>query len=193
MNIPNNKLTGKVSFDEVVSSWLKDEWYYSFYDSMRSRETEDLVLRADLNDESENQKRYDLLYANRHPILDHVPKETTWYATEITQGDIPNLLLIQTTWCKHVSNGTCRLSDAINDFDNNLKKIGSENADKITGVYATLAQKTHQETAIIFTAADTASPWTAVEGNHRLIALGASLMKGDIASYKAYVGIFPNE
>lgn len=83
-----------ISKDQVVSEFLRAEWYKEQYDSDRSSYSA-IVLNPDFLNPIENAKRHELLWRFRWPLLQQLPTDIIWYAAEINDIDFSKLLIIR--------------------------------------------------------------------------------------------------
>ncbi|MDB4984750.1 MAG: hypothetical protein JWM20_929 [Patescibacteria group bacterium] len=190
----DNESWQEVRFDEVVASWLRDEWHYACYDKMRTDENNAIVNEPDLSDLAHNEIRHELLAFNRHPILDHLPTGMKWHSGTFTEKSARECNLISTTWCKVLSGGSLKLVDAVEHFHHTSQKINPGDKEKIISIKSAMAGKDPEDTVLVFVGESFEGPFTAIEGNHRLVAtaLACKESKSNLHFKKSYFGIFPN-
>ncbi len=180
------KLKSEVSFNEVVWSWLADEWHYNFYSKDRNEFSNAIIEHPDFSNETENKTRYDLLFRNRHNMLDKIPSDTIWYSVDFTNEDIDRIFLIPATWCLKITHGSYRLVDAVNNTHKGERDITGEAVKRIQEI-----SHTHPDSIpgkFVFIASSLTSPFTTIEGNHRIIAFGLTGYKTNFLK-DAYLGI----
>jgi len=169
MSWTNKKLKKRISFEEVVATWLKGEWYYSFYDKHRKSVSGKIINNPDLFSVKENQVRLELLKANRGDIVNRLPDKIKWYLVDFRKEDINRTFLIPMAngWVSRVTKGSCKLVDSLNK-DNWLPESRDhhEHIEKIES----LCTKKIINDKLVFITSDVSSSFTCIEGNHRLIA-----------------------
>ncbi|NYP61340.1 hypothetical protein, partial [Escherichia coli] len=122
----------QITFDEVVSSWLKDEWHYDVYSDLRKdRRIRNLVLNPNLLCEDDNKERLRILSRDRKSIINKIPDDTAWYVTSLNSRLMSNLYLIHTDWCKNITHKTYKLKDT--DYKE-LKKVDPVHLRRITAI-----------------------------------------------------------
>ncbi len=182
----------EVSFNEVIASWLKDEWHYPFYDDKRNIVPERIIISPDLLNLGENKIRYDLLSANRIPILKNLPEDIRWFAVPFIKHDIERAFLITTSWCREISTGTFALKDALDNLHKKLYKINDITIECMESIKESATVEKISNTKLIFVASHLEGNMTVIEGNHRLIAMTSKALeidKVDPIFNKVYVGI----
>ena len=184
----------EVSYNEVVASWLKGEWHYSCFDARRYDVEDRIIREPDLSNPKENALRLELLTSNRHSILDKLSEDIKWYSISYSHDDIDRTYLISPTkWCAQFSGGSFALKDAACDLEKKLPNMSPPDAEKIRQIYDSMNSEKIQSQKLIFVASSDTSPFTVIEGNHRLIAMlnKAQELAIDPIMYKAYLGISP--
>ncbi len=179
MNYPNKKLLAKKSFNEVVATWLKDEWSNRYCRNHSSPENERIVLNPDLDNEDENQRRKAIMVAERADAINWLPSDTEWYSVDFTLEDIDRTFLIPIfDWPQDMTNDTYRLRDAVVNQETNYLKNPDykKDYDKVKDIGLNLNDGSISEKIILIASSPT-SPFTVLEGNHRLIAIVLKALK----------------
>jgi hypothetical protein len=162
----------RLSEDEVISEFLKNEFYEREYDGMRSRLLQ-LVYSPDLDDERENTLRRALLFRRRGRLWRELPPDTEWWEIDLTADDLDRVRAFPRAHWLRLSKGSFYMSDVVEK----LKKLAADNDDRPyvqkIRILKEKLQRPVQETAVLLIGVNDESPLTIIEGNHRV---AASLM-----------------
>lgn len=190
MIFPKKKTFKKLTIHDVIASWLRDEWHYRMYDKKHTPEIEKIVLTPNTEHEKENELRRKLLSLKRGKMLDQIPKDTTWYLAELTQEDFNRSFLINTTWCRDLTNNSCKITELIKNIDRNLQDKENEHIEKIKGIKQKATLESISNTTLILIGPDLNSAFTVIEGNHRIIGILSTLKElGSHIPIKIILGI----
>ena len=159
----------RLSEDEVIAEFLKNEFYEREYDGMRGRLLQ-LVYSPDLEDERENTLRRALLYRRRGRMWRELPLDTEWWEVEITADDLDRVRAFPRAHWLRLSKGSFYMSDVVE----RLKKLSDDHDERPfvqkIRILKEKLQRPVQETAIVLIGTDDDSPLTIIEGNHRVAA-----------------------
>ncbi len=76
----------RVSEDEIISEFLRAEFYQKEFDKDR-RQFEQIVYHPNLENEAENSLRRALLYRRRATMWRELPPNTKWYEVDFCPED----------------------------------------------------------------------------------------------------------
>jgi len=159
----------RVNEDEVISEFLKNEFYEREYDGIRGRLLQ-LVYSPDLDNDRENTLRRALLFRRRGRMWRELPSDTEWWEIELTREDLDRLRAFPRSHWLRLSKGTFYMTDVVEK----LKKLSEDNdgrpfVQKIRILNEKL-QRPVPETAVVLIAQNEKGPLTIIEGNHRMAA-----------------------
>src|SRR5205807_9854787 len=80
----------RVTEDEVISEFLKSEFYQPEFDRYREQFRE-IVAHPDLSSARENELRRALLYRRRGRLWRELPVDTEWWQVELRADDLPRI------------------------------------------------------------------------------------------------------
>ena len=159
-----------VTVHAVHLAFARAEWHKLPGATLAERH---LIDSADLTNDAENERRRQLLYDRRAPLLQRVPADTTWYEVRHLQaGHLGELLVI----------GRCGW-DAGADC-NELSNVAKRRP-------LVLTTQPSQWNEPIFWGHSRTGPFTILEGNNRLVAYAATSTPPMIM-VPVYVGLSPS-
>ena len=161
-------LKRRITEAEVISEFLKNEFYQKEYDRDRE-EFESMVLDPDLADESQNAIRRALLYRRRGHMWRELPKDTVWYEAQVDSEDLKRIRVFPRAHWRRISNGSFLLSEIV-------KRIRESAIGKADPAFSKIQllryrlQRDSVSSAVLLIGVDEEQPFTILEGNHRLAA-----------------------
>ena len=161
-------LKHRVTEAEVISEFLKNEFYQKEYDKDR-KEYEPIVFNPDLTDDAQNVVRRALLYRRRGHMLREIPNDTTWHEVTIDAEDLKRIRVFPRAHWRKISDGSFLLSEIVRRISESA--IGKTDPAflKIQQLrYRLQSQPLHSTVMLIGVEEDL--PLTILEGNHRLAA-----------------------
>jgi hypothetical protein len=161
-------LNRRITEVEVVSEFLKNEFYQREYDRDRE-EFEHIVLDPDLTDETQNAVRRALLYRRRGHMWRELPKDTLWYECEISEEDLKRIRVFPRAHWRRISNGSFLLSEIVKRIRESAISRSEPALAKIHLLRYRL-QRDSLNSAVLLIGVDAEQPLTILEGNHRLAA-----------------------
>jgi hypothetical protein len=163
------KILRRVTEAEVISEFLKNEFYQQEYD--RDREQfEQMVLDPDVTNEMQNAIRRALLFRRRGHMWRELPADTHWWEVEIESQDLPNIRVFPRAHWRKISNGSFVLGDIVQRIrDMPVNGHYLPVISKIQLIRYRLQRETIQS-AVVLIGMDEKRPVTILEGNHRFTA-----------------------
>lgn len=161
-------LKRRITEAEVISEFLKNEFYQKEYDRDRE-EFESIVLDPDLTDETQNAIRRALLYRRRGHMWRELPKDTVWYEAEVDSEDLRRIRVFPRAHWRRISNGSFLLSEIVKRIRESAIGKGDPAFSKIQLLRYRL-QRDSVNSAVLLIGVDEEQPFTILEGNHRLAA-----------------------
>lgn len=183
-------LMNQVAFDEVVYSWLRDEWDGPKYDFLRDDVNLDLIFNPDLTNEIDNKNRYGLLFSIRRYLLSTIPSDTIWYSGEILNKDMKKIRHLGCFEWFEFTSKTFKIEESIKSVDSG-HELDDGRVKKICEIISSAETPTLIGSAILV-GKNFDSIFTILEGNHRLVAgffHGRNKDPDTLISGKAYFGI----
>ena len=184
---PTKKLGERKTFDEIIHSWLKDEWYLSNYNQVRQITPSEFINNPNFSNTEENKVRLELLRSIRSPMVDPLPKDTEWYVTDLKKGDIKRIYIVPSSDWLSLTSNSYSILEAVKNIDSNL-----DHASKIREIKTNLNEGSLSKN-LILVASSPESPFTIIEGNHRAVALLSKAIDSKIEPIveKIFLGISP--
>lgn len=185
---PIKKLGKQKTFDEIVHSWLKDEWYLPHYNQIRQNISSKLIANPDFSDTNENRIRLELLRCVRQPMIDPIPSDTQWYVIDFNKEDLNRTFIVPSDDWFPMTNNSYRILEAIKNVGGNLN-----HADRVRKIMDSVVGENVSKN-LILVASSPESPFTVIEGNHRVVAFVSKALNNsetDIIIEEIFLGISP--
>lgn len=165
----------RVTETEVIAEFLRNEFYKAEFHHDRRR-FERLVFEADLANEAENALRRALLFRLRGHMWRELPAGTQWWEVEVEESDLNLIRVFPRAQWRQVAQDDYLLRGIVERIRG--QQYPSNVRDFIDKVQA-LSQRLRIEpisSCVLLIGRDEHSPFTILEGNHRLT---AALLAGD--------------
>ena len=181
----------RVSEDEVLSEFLKNEFYEKQYDPYRAKVGR-LVYSPDLTSSRENALRKALLFHRRGQMWRELPADTEWWEVELSPEDLARIRIFPRSHWWRIAKGSFSLTEVV-------ERLRSRIDDgKMNGFFTKIRAITQRLAAgatfpsVLLIGVDENSPLTIIEGNHRVAA--AMLVSPDLAlsRYRFLCGFSPH-
>lgn len=159
----------RVTEAEVIAEFLKNEFYQEEFHQDRER-FEELVLGAQVGDETANALRRALLFRRRGHMWRELPPDTQWWEVEIEPRDLQRLRVFPRAQWRKVADGSFLLKDIVRRIK--AATFHGRSRDFIAKVQAlSYRLRDHEDnSAVLLIGIDDERPVTVLEGNHRLAA-----------------------
>lgn len=187
-NWPTKKLGKQKTFDEIVHSWLKDEWYLPHYNQIRQNTPSRIIENPNFSDPNENKTRLELLRCVRQPMIDLIPSDTQWYVTDFNRGDLNRTFIVPSSDWLPITNNSYSVSEAVKNVGSNL-----DHADRIRKI-KDCANGENVSKNLILVASSPESLFTVIEGNHRVVAFVSEVLNNtetNMIVEEIFLGISP--
>ncbi len=159
----------RITEAEVISEFLKGEFFHAEYDSDRAQFAE-IVNNPDLTNEAENTLRQALLFRRRDTMWWELPDDRQWWEVDFSSEDIDKVSVFPRAHWRKIANGDFKATHVAAKVRERLnRKDNSEFSRKMEAVCAQLGSDDSGK-MIIFLGLDENRPVTLLEGNHRFIA-----------------------
>ncbi len=160
----------RVSEDEVISEFLKSEFYQPEFDRYREQFRE-IVTHPDLSNPAENELRRALLYRRRGRMWRELPVDTEWWQVELRTSDLARIRVFPRNHWRKLANGNFYLTEMV---DHIRARVGSHPSDtfvaKLRSLSDELASAPEHDSSVLLIGLDEEGPLTIIEGNHRMAA-----------------------
>ena len=159
-----------VKEDEVISEFLKSEFYQPEFDRYREQFRQ-IVTHPDLSSARENELRRALLYRRRGRLWRELPADTEWWQVELRTSDLPRIRVFPRNHWRKLASGNFYLTEMV---DHIRARVGSHPSDafvaKLRSLSDELASAPEHDSSVLLIGLDEESPLTIIEGNHRMAA-----------------------
>jgi hypothetical protein len=159
----------RVTEAEVIAEFLKNEFYQEEFHEDREQ-FEQLVLGAQITDETANALRRALLFRRRGHMWRELPSDTQWWEVQIEPADLERVSVFPRAQWRRMANGSFLLKDIVRRIKS--KPFRGRTRDFIAKIQAlSYYLRTHDDkSAVLLIGVDDENPVTVLEGNHRLAA-----------------------
>lgn len=185
------KKLSRITESEVISEFLKAEFYQPEYDHDRSQ-FENLVYEPNLGDPREDALRRALLFRRRGHMWRELPLDTQWWEMEFKPEEAERVKVFpRAQWRAPAQGNFAALNVAEQIRKDMLSSQPGPLALKIKAM-ATLLQQNGPKSTVMLIGVNEKDPVTLLEGNHRFIAslmLPRELMLGRL---RIVCGFSPN-
>lgn len=155
---------------EVMGEFLRNEFYQNEYHHDR-HQFEHLVMEPDYSNAAENALRRALLFRRRGHMWRELPADTKWYEVELEQKDVEMVHVFPRAQWRKLSHGSFCITEIVKSVRNGgHKNAGHAVIAKIQQLRYRLQANEHAHGAVLLIGMDESSPFTVLEGNHRLTA-----------------------
>jgi len=181
----------RITEAEVIAEFLKNEFYQEEFHHDRGN-YEQLVLEANVTNDTENALRRALLFRRRGHMWRELPADTQWWEVEIEVSDLDLVRVFPRAQWRRVANGSFLIRDIVERI--RTKQFSGRTRDFISKVQA-LSYRIRSDkdnSSIILIGIDEANPFTILEGNHRLTAALLATQGVLEHSFRILCGFSPN-
>lgn len=159
----------EVSEAEVISEFLRAEFFHPEYDRDRDR-FEHLVYEPDLDQPAENALRKALLFRRRGHMWRELPSDTHWSELELKPEEFDSVNVFPRAQWRSPAHGNFAASNVAQQIRRDmLSEKPSPLAVKVKSLTA-LLQLQGSKSTVLLIGLDELRPLTLLEGNHRFIA-----------------------
>jgi O-antigen/teichoic acid export membrane protein len=188
--IGNMSRIRRVSKEEIIAEFLKNEFYEKQYDSYREK-LGHLVYRPNLASEQENELRRALLDCRRGKLWRELPADTEWWEVELSPEDLGRIRVFPRSQWLRVARGSFNLFEVV---DRLRGRINSGKSSGFISKIRSLSEHLPESatpSSVLLIGTDQNSPLTIIEGNHRVAA--AMLVSTDLAlaRFRFFCGFSP--
>ncbi len=185
------RLLRPVSEEEIVSEFLRGEFYHPEFDPYR-RDFNHLVERPDLDHPHENFIRRALLFRRRGRLWRELPADTEWWEIELTPGDLTRLRSFPRNEWKRFTGGAFSLTEMVGRIQADVARGHQSRLLKKLGEIANGLRGNDVPDAVLLIGIDDRHPLTIIEGNHRMAAALLTMPESAHRRFRFYCGFSPN-
>ena len=180
----------RVSKEEVIAEFLKNEFYEKQYDGYRDK-LGHLVYQPNLTSEQENELRRALLDRRRGKLWRELPADTDWWQVELSPEDLGRIRVFPRSQWLRVAKGSFNLFEVVELLRG---RITSGKSGGFISKIRALSQHLPESvtpSSVLLIGIDQNGPLTIIEGNHRVAA--AMLVSPDLAlsRFRFFCGFSP--
>jgi len=180
----------RVSKEEVIAEFLKNEFYEKQYDGYRDK-LGHLVYQPNLTSEQENELRRALLDRRRGKLWRELPADTDWWQVELSPEDLGRIRVFPRSQWLRVAKGSFNLFEVVELLRG---RIASGKSGGFISKIRALSQHLPESvtpSSVLLIGIDQNGPLTIIEGNHRVAA--AMLVSPDLAlsRFRFFCGFSP--
>jgi len=160
----------RVTEPDAIAEFLKNEFYRDEFHHDRDH-FEQLVMHADIANASENALRRALLFRRRGHMWRELPADTQWWEVCIEPADLKLLRVFPRAQWRRIASGDFLLESIVERI--RQQKFSGRTRSFISKVQALsyqLRSGDDARTCVLLIGVDETSPFTILEGNHRLTA-----------------------
>jgi hypothetical protein len=159
----------RIGEEEVISEFLKAEFYQVEYDRDRAR-FETVVYDPNLSDANENALRHALLFRRRGTMWRELPADTQWWEMDFQPEESQAVNVFPRAQWRNVAKGDFKAVHVAERLRTQFNsRSPSPLALKIQALHA-LLQYDGPRTTVLLIGIDELHPVTLLEGNHRFVA-----------------------
>src|SRR5262245_45641086 len=163
------KRLARISENEVISEFLKGEFYHREYDRDRPQ-FEPLVLDPRLDDEAENALRRALLFRRRATMWRELPTDTQWWEIELDPLDLERINVFPRAQWRSIAQGNFRALHVAELIRRHFDPARPNDLSAKIHALRTLMRMEGPRFTILLIGMDEERPATVLEGNHRFVA-----------------------
>jgi hypothetical protein len=159
----------QVTEAEVISDFLRAEFYHPEYDRDRAR-FEGLVYEPDVRDAGQNALRRALLFRRRGHMWRELPPDTQWWELEFKPEEVRQVNVFPRAQWRTPARGNFA---AVHVAEQIRRDMGSPNPSALSlriKVISSLMERGGSRSTVLLIGLDEHHPVTLLEGNHRFIA-----------------------
>lgn len=182
--------TRSVSEDEVISEFLKSDFYNPDFEDYREA-LSTLVKQPDLSNPVENAKRRALLFIRHASLWRVLPEGTQWFEVSLRPADFERIRVFPRAHWRKVAKGDFAIAEVVEEIAagrcKNIVEPGF--LQKIVDIRNWLEQDVDAG-AVLLIGINERGPFTVLDGNHRL---AASLLASvePAKRFRVYCGLSP--
>jgi len=163
------RLIRRVSEDEVISEFLKNDFHLQTY--RKFRETlQQIVAEPDLENPGENAKRRALLFIRHFALWKEIPQGTRWYEVEVNAMNLDDIRVFPRAQWRKLARGSFSITEVAEALRTRSDSLDAQFLNKIVAIGNQFAQKEGSLGTVILIGREQDEPLTVLDGNHRLAA-----------------------
>jgi O-antigen/teichoic acid export membrane protein len=163
------RILRRISDDEVISEFLKNEFHRPIYGKYRDT-LQQVVAQPDLEDPSENAKRRALLLIRHFALWKEIPEGTKWYEVEVTVSNLGDIRVFPRAQWRKLARGSFSITEIAQAMRTRCDSLDAQFLDKIVAIGNQFAQEAGCLGAVLLIGREVNEPLTVLDGNHRLAA-----------------------
>ncbi len=166
---PPVRVLRPVSEDEVIAEFLKSDFhnpiYREYQDSMR-----EIVTRPRLDNLEDNAKRRAVFFTRHLQLWNELPSGTEWYEVEMGEAGLDQIRVFPRAQWRKLARGNFSITGVAECIRKGESVVDSRFRTKIQEIGERMQQDDTALGAVIVIGMGERSPFTILDGNHRLVA-----------------------
>jgi hypothetical protein len=163
------RLIRHISENEVIAEFLKTDFnnpaFRSYQDALH-----ETVVRPDLEDPVENEKRRALLFIRHRALWNELPAETEWYQFEVKEEDLSQIRVFPRAQWRKVAQGDFSITTVAECMRRRRNSLDAGFLTKIDEIRNRLLRDDVTLGPVLLIGTSENEPLTVLDGNHRLMA-----------------------
>jgi hypothetical protein len=181
--------TRRVPHDEIISEFLKNEFYHCDFDEVR-KEFASIILNPNLQDDRENMRRRQLLFRKRGGLWRELPPDTAWWEVSLSPRALGRVRVFPRADWRRYSQRGFSLPQFAGRIANGLAQPAPDAFLSALSMLQRQLAKGNIGGSVLLIGIDQDKPLTIIEGNHRMVA--AALMPSPpLQAFRFYCGFSP--
>lgn len=183
------RLMRRVSEDEVVAAFLKNDFYRPEFEEYRDTMRE-MVSNPKLDDPRENAKRRALLFTRHFALWKEIPSGTEWYEVEVNEPDLVYIRAFPRAQWRKLARGDFSITRIVENMDARRDGLPEAFVSKIDAIGDRVKRGDADLGTVILIGVSEAEPLTVLDGNHRLVA-ALHTTSGRLSTLRFICGLSP--
>lgn len=184
------RLLRRISEDEVIAEFLRSDFEHAAYRDYRDT-LRPIVVRPNLESESECAKRRALLFLRHRSLWKEIPRDTEWYEVEVREADLKHVRVFPRAQWRRLAQGSFAVPHVLERL---RKRLNAKDAKedpfigKLTALRERVSEGTDLPEAVVLIGLNETEPLTIIDGNHRFM---AAALEGKLPHLRFLCGLSP--
>jgi O-antigen/teichoic acid export membrane protein len=185
------RTVGRVSEDEVVSEFLKNDFGSPEFENYREA-LDALVTRPDLTSDVENARRRALLFLRHGALWRELPEGTEWFEVKLGATDLEQIRVFPRAQWRKLARGDFAISQVLRSFRSGRSyEVADQRFLSKIGDLGDWLTQDIDAGAILLIGVSESGPMTILDGNHRLVAAALNSPEA-MQRFRFFCGLSPN-
>ena len=184
---PRFQLLRALTEDDVIARFLRSEFEHEAYREYHQVFAE-IILHPDLSNDSENQRRRDLLFLRHRSMWKELPSDTEWFEVSLQPSDCDNLQVFPRAQWLRLARGNFLLTNVVERIRSGKYPVAGAFAAKIARIGERISVEPGDLGTVVLIGVDEKRPLTILDGNHRSV---AATLQGRLHDLQFVCGLSP--